>query len=78
MCNVVVYPFLSLISNQLDQMRNFGLKVAELILGETNLKELAKSIKNNEIDLVLCTPETLSNEICQKVFDFDKDVGKIN
>ncbi len=63
----VVSPLLVLMQNQLEAAEKLGLK-CEVLNSDTkeNHAEILESLKNNEVDLVLITPETLFTEQVQK------------
>lgn len=63
----VVSPLLVLMQNQLEAAEKLGLK-CDVLNSDTRDRraEILESLKNNELDLVLVTPETLFTEDVQK------------
>ena len=64
---LVVSPLLVLMENQLEQARTLNLR-CDALSSETKDRhnEIIDSLKNNTLDLVLITPETLYGEKMQK------------
>lgn len=64
---LVVSPLLVLMQNQLESAKKLGLKCDALNSDTRDRRnEILQGLKNNEIDLVLITPETLFTEDVQK------------
>ena len=64
---MVVSPLLVLMENQLDAARKIGLRcdVLNSTVKREQRENILSSIKNNELDLILVTPETLFSENVQ-------------
>ena len=63
--SVVVSPLLALMNNQCDAARSFGFS-AEILNYNSEKDKIIEKWKNDKLDIVFVTPETLFNEKIQK------------
>ena len=66
---LLISPLLALIRNQIDAARRLGIRTLTInSASETTVKELASALANDEVDLLLVSPERLANpEFADKV-----------
>lgn len=62
---IVISPLLILMKNQIEMANKLGL-TAVALNSKSNKKEIIELWKNNKLDIIFITPETLFNELIQK------------
>ena len=60
---LLISPLLSLMRNQITQAERMGVRAKTIHSGnEEDWREIEQKIKNNEVDILLISPERLANE----------------